>query len=77
MYSTRPIRTAGPEPLHPHVFGPHVLLNFFCVAAVVVNSEPPQGRVPRFVCVCAGPELARYVHTVEGRPLILIGVFSP
>jgi hypothetical protein len=24
--STRPIRTAGPEPLHPHVCGPHVAL---------------------------------------------------
>jgi hypothetical protein len=24
--STRPIRTVGPEPLHPHVCGPHVAL---------------------------------------------------
>ena len=24
--STRPLRTVGPEPLHPHVFGPHVAL---------------------------------------------------
>ena len=26
MCSTRPIRTVGPEPLHPHVCGPHVAL---------------------------------------------------
>ena len=26
MCSTRPIRTAGPESLHPHVCGPHVAL---------------------------------------------------
>jgi hypothetical protein len=53
--STRPIRTVGPEPLHPHVCGPHVALEVHrresCLDTVQIKPVSLQGS-PVFCAFC-------------------------